>query len=905
MNRTQERLRTVLALAAVTVLAGLGHGAVTFTFREPRSRAYEIETPAVGPLFRTANGEAQAAAGPAWLQAVPAGGGRSLQLGSRVVLRTSRGADLDALLVDSALKRSRQVAPGIHILQASDAWIAAAEAERLAQAPGVEVSHPVRRRSMGLRGAYAPRPDDSRFTQAWHLDNRDLSTGAGEGEDLNVRAAWPVATGEGITVAVADTGFEITHADLSDNAGSDYHYNFHSGVRDGRPVTNSKVHGTAVAGLIGAAANNQVGATGVAPGAGLASWVVFDSLDRYVDEEESMDMFQFGLDGVDVQNHSWGGVGVGQLPLGVLEDLGIETAVTEGRGGKGVVLVRAAGNDRVYSEQFSSYAPFKDTNEDGYAQDPREIAVAAVRNSGRVCSYSTPGATVLVGAFSGDDNVDVSGILVTNYPALFTTDRSGSLGYNRSTIGDAGDYLYDASGFSGTSGSTPLIAGVCALILSANPELTYRDVQQILVLSARQRDLADPDLQRNGAGLLVSHNVGFGVPDTGVAVDLARNWRNRPARTEVTIKATGLRVIPDDGLQVGVRGLRVPVSLESIPAAPVDGLFPDEETASLRLVDVGLASSPIKEDLAGRAALIQRGDNYFVEKLAHVAEAGAVFAVIYNNTGDTERFVPNGADIHFTPIPAVFIGQTDGEALAAHVRQWFSTEGRITLDTVGYTIDVNTPMICEHVRLKVKGSHARRGDMRITLTSPSGTRSVLQRLNDDTWSSFSEWDYYSVQHFFESSVGTWRVEFSDQRPGVTGQINFVELTIFGVGIQDGDRDGLDDRWEQSALRSLTIRYNGTDDPDGDGANNAREQIMGTDPLLAEAGSRVDLSRWDDRVARLSWPAIEGARYRVRAFDALGDSPAIEEEVPGVFPETTWFGPMGPGPQRFFSVEPMP
>lgn len=893
-SRKNHWIALLLAAGAAT-LPDLRATGATFTFREPQARSYEVATPSVGLSSAGEGNGSRSERGPAWIQAIPTPGGSPVQFGSRVVVGLNPGADLDSLVAGSPLERSREVAPGVVILQAPDAWTAAAEAERLGGLAGIKVSHPVRRRAVGLHGAYASRPDDSRFTQAWHLENRDPVTAASEGDDLNVRGAWSVATGEGVIVAVADTGFEITHADLAANAGSTHHYNFHSGVRDGRPTTNSKVHGTAVAGLIGAVSGNGRGAAGVAPGVELASWVVFNSLDVYVDEEESMDMFQYARDAVDVQNHSWGNVGVEQLPLGVLEDIGIENAVRDGRGGKGVVLVRAAGNDR---------EGFNNTNDDGYAQDPRSIAVAAVRDNGRVTSYSTPGATVLVGALSGDDNVDL-GAFQTNYPGLFTTDRSGSLGYNRSSIGDSGDYLYGASGFSGTSAATPLVSGLCALALSANPDLTYRDVQQVLVLAARQRDSADPDLQRNGAGLLVSHNVGFGVPDAGVVVALAKHWPNRPQRTEVTVKVTSPRLIPDDGLRVKVKGLRVPIDLESIPASPIDGLFPDVATESLKFVDVGLASSPIKDDLTGKAALIQRGDNYFVEKLRHAADAGAAFAVIYNNTGGSERLVPNGADIHFTPIPAVFIGKTAGEALAAHLRQWFSTEGQLTLNTVAYTIEVNTPLICEHVRLRVKASHARRGDVRITLVSPAGTRSVLQRLNNDTLSSLSQWDYYSVQHFFEPSAGDWRVEFSDQRTGVTGQVHSVELTIFGVSIRDLDRDGLDDRWEQSALRSLTSRYGAMDDPDGDGANNAREQVLGTDPLFPEPGSRIELAQWDDRIARLSWPGLDGARYRVRAFDTLGGGAALDEEVPGVFPETSWYGPIGAGAQRFFSVEPMP
>jgi len=69
--------------------------------------------------------------------------------------------------------------------------------------------------------------------------------------------------------------------------------------------------------------------------------------------------------------------------------------------------------------------------------------------------------------------------------------------------------VFNATGFKGTSGSAPQIAGVVALVLGANPNLYVRDVRQILLLSARHFDLADPDLQTNGAGLRVSHNLGF------------------------------------------------------------------------------------------------------------------------------------------------------------------------------------------------------------------------------------------------------------------------------------------------------------------------------------------------------------------------------------------------------------
>src|SRR5690606_12359166 len=95
------------------------------------------------------------------------------------------------------------------------------------------------------------------------------------------------------------------------------------------------------------------------------------------------------------------------------------------------------------------------------------------------------------------------------FPTVFTTDRQGELGYNTNPDGD---YTLNGGNFAGTSVAAPQIAGVAALLLSANTNLTYRDVQQILIQSARHTDLSDPDLTTNGAGFVVSHNVGFGIP---------------------------------------------------------------------------------------------------------------------------------------------------------------------------------------------------------------------------------------------------------------------------------------------------------------------------------------------------------------------------------------------------------
>ncbi|HOK76856.1 MAG TPA: S8 family serine peptidase, partial [Verrucomicrobiota bacterium] len=432
-------------------------------------------------------------------------------LRDKVVLGLADGVRIDTVLADSPLTVSRTVGPNLFVLQAPDAMTAALEADRLARVQGVAISHPVRKRPAKLHWRYAPAPNDTYFPRQWHLENRDSATGVPLGFDLGIRSAWADNLGEGVTIAIVDEGVATSHPDLAGNMPGTYDHNFVTGSSSGTPMRLQGSHGTAVAGLVAAVGNNSRGVIGVAPKASMASWVVFDASEYMVDEETMMDALQYCSNVVSIQNHSWGNASVGQLAFGALEDQAIENAVTKGRNGLGVIMVRSAGND---------WQSGNDVNDDGYGQDPRAIAVGAIRATGRAASYTTPGAPVLVAAFSGDQDVATPSGGTTNYIQLCTTDLQGALGRNTDPV--TGDYGFDSTGFGGTSGSAPQISGLCALMLNANPNLTWRDVQQILVLSARQLDASDPDTKINGAGLPVNHRVGFGVPDAGQAVRLAR-----------------------------------------------------------------------------------------------------------------------------------------------------------------------------------------------------------------------------------------------------------------------------------------------------------------------------------------------------------------------------------------------
>jgi len=729
--------------------------------------------------------------------------------------------------------------------------------------------------------SFAPAPNDPYFIDQWYLENRDTN-GLSRGIDVNARAAWSVTRGAGVTIAIVDNGVDLDHSDLQGRVRPGFSWSFESETADGNHTTDRMFHGTPVAGLAIASGGNGRGIVGMAPEAQFASWNIFVTNDGpYVSVEKRARMFEFHNQEVAVQSHSWVTDSLGLVPRSEVEDTAISNAVTLGRGGKGVVMVRAAGNGRAFG---------RNVNEDAYLNDPRVIAVAGVHSGGRAASYSSPGACLLVSAPAGD--------LDFGFRNLFTTDRVAQKGYNQIFFPglDLSDYVFASLGFSGTSGSAPLVSGIVALMLSVNPSLTYRDVQQVLIHASRQTDPGDPTLQTNGGGYRVSHNTGFGLVDAGQAVALARNWRPRPALTSITDASSDSSFPPDAGLSVGVsnEAAEVPLSLGAIPALPSLGAYADEPTPALPVVDLGLSTEPPAQSLAGKGALIQRGGPSYAAKLGFAA-AGAEFAIVYNNVG-TDSLEAMGAT-DFVPIPAVFISRRHGEELRDYLAANPEALVRISLAKAIYTFTVPRDLICEHVAVQVRSSHPVRGDLRITLVSPSGTRSVLQRLGTDAQPGPEDWTYTSTQHFYEPTFGPWRVDFSDQAPEEIGLIEFVGLTLHGVAIVDTDHDGLADAWETEQFGSLA--FSAKDDPDGDGEANSREQVLGTPPNTA-APLQLSLSPWRGAHHLLSWTAQDAADFEILARPAITAPFEVLQTVRGTFPANAVVL-TNEAPARFYTV----
>lgn len=365
-------------------------------------------------------------------------------------------------------------------------------------------------------------PNDPLFRYQWFLYNTGQA-GGGIGNDIRVSSVWPEYTGRGVRVAVLDTGVQMDHPDLAANVDVAASWDAVTNTPGGNPVWASENHGTPVAGLIAAVANNGIGGSGVAPDATLLAYRIF--LNVPPDEgyptppltgEDIVLAFNKALqNGADVINNSWGkGTAFSDRrddPSGQALFQAITDQVTQGRDGKGAVILFANGND--------GQAGY-DGGLNNLTNSRHTIAVGAISNNDVRSSYSTPGANLLISAPAGADTAQVEHMPGTG---VQSTDRTGTAGYNK-LEGIAGDYSYN---FNGTSAATPITSGVVALMLEANPDLGYRDVQEILAYSARFVDVAAEGWVTtgrgtwNGGGGLFNRDYGFGSVDAHAAVRLA------------------------------------------------------------------------------------------------------------------------------------------------------------------------------------------------------------------------------------------------------------------------------------------------------------------------------------------------------------------------------------------------
>jgi len=371
-----------------------------------------------------------------------------------------------------------------------------ADAERVAAEyaalPEVAYAEPNARIEVGPNASYSfyrefiaeldGGPNDPLFPEQWSLINKGQREGLDKA-DINAVAAWAKTRGSGkVVVAVLDSGVDYTHADLVENMwtrparlspyfddelGSFDDFNGYSAVDSARDPMDENGHGTHVAGIIGARGNNGLGVTGI-------NWEVeimplkFMGRGGFGTTKAAIEAINYAVDrkraGVNVRviNASWGS----RSKSKALED------AIRAAGREGILFVAASGNDGTDADRRPHYPSNYDL--------PNLLSVAAMNRRDELASFSNYGAKTVHLAAPGAE------ILST-------------------WLGDS----YEEH--SGTSMATPVVAGVAALVLSAEPDLDVKALRERLLETSDRLDSLKGKVSSGGR---VNAARAVGAPDS-------------------------------------------------------------------------------------------------------------------------------------------------------------------------------------------------------------------------------------------------------------------------------------------------------------------------------------------------------------------------------------------------------
>ena len=386
--------------------------------------------------------------------------------------------------------------------------------------------------TLGLIPSCSP-VQDLFYANQWHLRNV-AQTGGASGEDANVKDLWDDGVcGFGVQAAIVSDGLDVDHPDLIDNVILALNHNYVTGGTD--PGTGGSGSGTALAGVFAAYAN-RIGIRGVAPFAKLRGYNLSEN--RTTANEVDAMTRELGI--VDIYLNDWGPEDLsGKFNDSTSEwRTAIDTSLNSGRRGLGALFFFPAGD----GAESGAFTGIDDSNLNGYANYQGVMAICGVGQTGVRTQLSEQGANLLIcGHSRGTDGVGIA-----------TTDTVGTSGFNNGgSSSDFSDSNYTKT-YSGTRAAMAQVAGVAALMIAVNPDLSWRDVRIILARSARKNDATDSDWTTNGAGLPINHKYGFGVVDGAAAVDMARTWRYVSSQIQVESSTSNVATTITDGSATGV-----------------------------------------------------------------------------------------------------------------------------------------------------------------------------------------------------------------------------------------------------------------------------------------------------------------------------------------------------------------
>ena len=333
----------------------------------------------------------------------------------------------------------------------------------------------------------------------WYLNRGNMI-------DMNVQQAWlEGATGKGISITILDDGIERTHPDLVANYDPLASFDVNQNDNDPTPrydLVNSNRHGTRCAGEVAATANNSECAVGIAYEAGIGGVRMLDG-----DVTDAVEARSLALNNnhIHIYSASWGPDDDGKTVdgPGKLATRAFKQGIEEGRNGKGSIFVWASGNGG---------RDHDNCNCDGYTNSIWTLSVSSATENGLIPWYSEACSSTLATTYSSGSSSERK-VVTTDLHHMCTSSHTG------------------------TSASAPLAAGIIALTLQVNPQLTWRDVQHLTVRCAHVANLKASDWAVNGMGRNYSHSYGYGVMDATCMVRTAKAWSTVPEQKKCALNA--------------------------------------------------------------------------------------------------------------------------------------------------------------------------------------------------------------------------------------------------------------------------------------------------------------------------------------------------------------------------------
>ncbi|XP_036395461.1 PC3-like endoprotease variant B [Megalops cyprinoides] len=363
--------------------------------------------------------------------------------------------------------------------------------------------------------------NDPLWPLQWELLNRGQFSSP-KGFDLNVMSVWRRnITGRGVVVTIVDDGIDHTNLDLKKNFEAFASFDLrgaHGLSHDPMPLRDEdNGHGTRCAGEVAMEANNSYCGVGIAFNARIGG---IRLLDGAVTDSMEATSLTYNNDFIDIYTCCWGPKdnGMEMAGPGRLAQKALRLGTQKGRGGKGNIFVWASGNGGMVGDHCGA---------DGYVNSIYSIAIGAVTHTGLPAFFGEPCPAVMAVTPTGAGNGE-------NLPLVTVSNL------------DEGCVTH----FSGTSSAAPIAAGVLALVLEANPDLTWRDVQHLIAKTAKIPNPVEPGWSINGAGYHIHDRYGFGLLDAGLMVQQAIGFQSMPPQRKCSQEMTfdPARILPPGGV---------------------------------------------------------------------------------------------------------------------------------------------------------------------------------------------------------------------------------------------------------------------------------------------------------------------------------------------------------------------